>query len=78
MLLKNQCYYYIIGHIINHPHDVLRVLQELDVNIISQEECQTQWGYGKGRVEVSDQIALWILNLVRYNYLNKNNRTSSV
>jgi len=33
-------------------HSSARVLQELDVNIISQEECQTQWGYGKGRVEV--------------------------
>jgi len=29
-----------------------RVLQELDVNVISQEECQSQWGYGKGRVEI--------------------------
>jgi len=27
-------------------------LQELDVTVISQEECQTQWSYGKGRVEV--------------------------
>jgi len=27
-------------------------LQELGVRIISQEECQTQWSYGKGRVEV--------------------------
>ena len=32
---------------------LFRVLQELDVNVISQEECQSQWGYGKGRVEVS-------------------------
>ena len=23
------------------------------MNVISQEECQSQWGYGKGRVEVS-------------------------
>jgi len=29
-----------------------RYLQDLEVNIISQEECQNQWGYGKGRVEV--------------------------
>ncbi|XP_023336265.1 chymotrypsin-like protease CTRL-1 [Eurytemora carolleeae] len=29
-----------------------RHLQELDVEIISQETCQTQWGYGKGRVEI--------------------------
>jgi len=29
-----------------------RVLQELDVDVISQEECQSQWGYGKGRVEI--------------------------
>ena len=29
-----------------------RYLQELDVNVISQNECQRQWSYGKGRVEV--------------------------
>ena len=39
---------------------LFRVLQELDVNIISQEECQSQWGYGKGRVEVSYLIVLVI------------------
>jgi len=29
-----------------------RTLQELEVSVISQEECQRQWSYGKGRVEV--------------------------
>jgi len=29
-----------------------RYLQELDVNIISQEKCQDQWSYGRGRVEI--------------------------
>jgi len=29
-----------------------RYLQELNVNVISQEECQTQWSWGNGRVEV--------------------------
>jgi len=29
-----------------------RFLQELDVTVISQEKCQEQWGYGRGRVEV--------------------------
>lgn len=29
-----------------------RRLQELGVTVISQEECQTQWSYGRGRVEV--------------------------
>jgi len=29
-----------------------RRLQELAVNVISQAECQKQWSYGKGRVEV--------------------------
>jgi len=27
-------------------------LQELGVTVISQEECQTQWSFGRGRVEV--------------------------
>ena len=29
-----------------------RTLQELEVSVISQEECQRQWSYGKGRVEI--------------------------
>jgi len=29
-----------------------RTLQELSVTVISQQECQRQWSYGKGRVEV--------------------------
>jgi len=29
-----------------------RYLQDLEVNVISQKECQKQWGYGRGRVEV--------------------------
>ena len=29
-----------------------RILQELQVDVISQEECQRQWSYGRGRVEV--------------------------
>ena len=29
-----------------------RTLQELGVTVISQAECQRQWSYGKGRVEV--------------------------
>jgi len=29
-----------------------RVLQELEVTVISQEECQRQWSYGRGRVEI--------------------------
>merc|ERR1719427_171898 len=29
-----------------------RTLQELEVLVISQEECQRQWSYGKGRVEI--------------------------
>lgn len=29
-----------------------RYLQDLEVNVISQEKCQDQWGYGRGRVEV--------------------------
>ena len=29
-----------------------RVLQELGVTVVSQEECQKQWSYGKGRVEI--------------------------
>jgi len=32
--------------------DSARKLQELDVNVISQAECQEQWSYGRGRVEV--------------------------
>jgi len=32
--------------------DSARRLQELDVNVISQAECQKQWSYGRGRVEV--------------------------
>jgi secreted trypsin-like serine protease len=29
-----------------------RVLQELNVTVVSQEECQRQWSYGKGRVDI--------------------------
>ena len=29
-----------------------RILQELEVTVISQEECQRQWSSGRGRVEV--------------------------
>ena len=29
-----------------------RILQELEVTVISQEECQKQWSSGRGRVEV--------------------------
>ena len=29
------------------------MFQELGVTVISQEECQQQWSYGRGRVEVS-------------------------
>jgi len=29
-----------------------RILQELGVTVISQEECQRQWSYGKGRVNI--------------------------
>lgn len=29
-----------------------RYLKELNVNVISQEECQIQWSWGRGRVEV--------------------------
>jgi len=29
-----------------------RILQELGVTVISQEECQRQWNYGRGRVEI--------------------------
>ena len=29
-----------------------RILQELEVTVISQEECQRQWSYGRGRVEI--------------------------
>merc|ERR1712179_400903 len=29
-----------------------RQLQELSVNVISQAECQKQWSFGKGRVEI--------------------------
>ena len=27
-------------------------VQELGVTVISQEQCQRQWSYGRGRVEV--------------------------
>jgi len=29
-----------------------RILQELGVTVISQEECQRQWSYGRGRVDI--------------------------
>jgi len=29
-----------------------RILQELGVTVISQEQCQRQWSYGRGRVEI--------------------------
>lgn len=29
-----------------------RYLQELEVNVISQQQCQSQWSHGKGKVEV--------------------------
>ena len=29
-----------------------RILQELEVTVISQEECQRQWSHGRGRVEI--------------------------
>jgi hypothetical protein len=28
-------------------------LQELEVTVISQQQCQRQWSHGKGKVEVT-------------------------
>ena len=39
-----------------------RTLQELEVSVISQEECQRQWSYGKGRVEIGGPRC--VLNLM--------------